>query len=124
MAGSFIRVWQKLDIKEVQKHLLLIDDLYGSCANCKQIGLNFLKNSVCPNCDVKFQYLATRLKSPAESAKILKRIEQDGLSFTLIDRDDFDRAAAGGSFDSLFSGSAENDIEPEVEAGPEPDPTA
>lgn len=123
MSGSYIRIWEKVNISDVQKHLLLIDDLYGSCANCKQIGLNFLKDPVCPNCNVKFKYLATRLKSPAELNKILNRIEKEGLSFTLVDRDDFDRCVAGDTFGGLFS-KTEKDIEPEPEAGPDPETTA
>ena len=44
---TFVRVWTAFDPVEVKKHLLLIDDLYGSCANCKQLGLNYLKDKEC-----------------------------------------------------------------------------
>ena len=130
MADSFVRVWQKLSIVEVRKHLLLIDDLYGSCANCKQIGLNFLKDYKCPQCGVVFRYLATRLKNPAESTKILSRIETEGLPFILIDRDDYDRAQAGDQFGGLFSKTSKPnpqdapEVSPTAEIEPDPDPTA
>jgi hypothetical protein len=51
---TFVRVWTSLDPSEIKKHLLLIDDLYGSCANCKQLGLNYLKDKECPGCKNKF----------------------------------------------------------------------
>lgn len=97
-----IRVWKELDIGEVKKHLLLVDDMYGACANCKQIGLNYLKEKSCPGCKTTFKYLASSLKNPASIIKIINRIKSDSLPFTLIDRDDYDRALAKDSIDGLF----------------------
>lgn len=97
-----IRVWQSLDPANIKKHLLLIDDLYGNCGNCKQIGLNFIKDRVCPNCKTEFRYLATVLKNPADVAKILARIRSDSLPFTMIDREDYDRASAEDAVANLF----------------------
>ncbi len=59
---TFVRVWTAFDPVEVKKHLLLIDDLYGSCANCKQLGLNYLKDKECPGCKTVFKYVTTNLK--------------------------------------------------------------
>ena len=97
-----IRVWKELDINEIKNHLLLIDDMYGVCAKCKQIGLNYLKDKSCPSCKTAFKYLASSLKNPAAVSKILNRIKTDSLSFTLIDRDDYDRAVAKDSIGGLF----------------------
>jgi hypothetical protein len=97
-----IRVWQELDINDIKKHLLLVDDMYGACASCKQIGLNYLKDKSCPACKTSFKYLATSLKNPASVTKILNRIKSDSLPFTLIDRDDYDRALAKDSIEGLF----------------------
>jgi len=97
-----LRVWQELDIIDVKRHLLLVDDMYGACANCKQIGLNYLKDKNCPSCKTTFKYLATSLKNPASITKILNRIKSDSLAFTLIDREDYDRALARDSAEGLF----------------------
>lgn len=59
---TFVRVWTAFDPIDVKKHLLLIDDLYGSCANCKQLGLNYLKDKECPGCKTVFKYVTTNLK--------------------------------------------------------------
>ena len=98
-----VRVWTNLDINDVKKHLLYIDDLYGSCGNCKQLGLNYVKDKSCPKCKTVFKYLATKLKDPAQTAKILTRIRSESLSLKLIDRDDFERADARDSISNLFS---------------------
>ena len=98
-----IRVWKHLDIKNVKEHLLLVDDLYGSCASCKQLGLNYLKDRKCTKCGTEFRYLSTRLRDPAQVSRILKRIQTDSLPFTLIDRDDYEKADARTSVQDLFS---------------------
>lgn len=98
---QYLRVYQNLEIEEIQRHLLLIDDLYGSCANCKQVGLNYTKDLSCSQCKTEFKYLATKL--PQEVKKILARLEQDGRKLIVIDRDDFDKATAKNSLDGLFN---------------------
>lgn len=97
---QYLRVYQNLEIQEIQKHLLLIDDLYGSCANCKQVGLNYTKDLQCNQCKTEFKYLATKL--PHEVKKILARLEQDDRKLIVIDRDDYDKATAKNSLDGLF----------------------
>ncbi len=92
-----------MDPDSVKKQLILVEDLYGMCANCKQIGLNYLKDSTCPACKSEFRFIATRLTKPHEIAKILARIKKEGLPLTLIDREDFDRAAAKDALGDLFS---------------------
>ncbi len=98
-----IRVWTSMDLENLRKHLILIDDLYGMCASCKQVGLNYLKDRKCPGCNAEFKFVATRLTRPGEVAKILSRIKQEGLPLTLIDREDYDRATAHNALGGLFN---------------------
>ncbi len=100
-----VRVWTTVDAEEVKKRLLIIEDLYGACGNCKQLGLNFVKDRKCPACGAEFKYLATKVKDPGEIAKILKRIQKENLAVQLIDRDDFERAAARDAISNLFGAS-------------------
>lgn len=101
--GGAIRVWTRLDLDEVKKGLLLVEDLYGSCGNCKQLGLNLLKDHSCPSCKTTFQYVATRLQSPGEVAKLYSRIMAEKLPLTLIDRQDYERATARDTLGNLFN---------------------
>lgn len=98
---QYLRIYSQLDIDEVRKHLLLVDDLYGSCANCRHVGLNYTKDVKCPQCGAEFRYLATRI--PSETPKILARLEQDGRKVTVIDRDDWEKATARNNLSGLFS---------------------
>lgn len=95
-----VRIWQEVDIASVKTRLMLIDDLYGSCANCGNLGLNFVKDRNCPQCGTTFEYLATR--SPSETGKILARIHSENLPLKLIDRADFDKASATDALGNLF----------------------
>ena len=97
-----IRVWTTLDLREVNEHLMLIDDLYGTCARCKQLGLNYLKDRTCTGCGATFHFIATNLKSPTDSGKILGRLLQEKLDLRLIDRSDYERATAKDAVGDLF----------------------
>ncbi len=98
-----VRIWQNIDVEAVRKQLILVDDLYGSCGNCKQLGLNYLKDRKCTSCGNEFRYLATKLQAPGEVAKILNRIHKEELPLQVIDRDDFERASARDALQDLFS---------------------
>ena len=101
--SKFMRVYKEFEPEEVKRHLLLIDDLYGTCANCGQLGLNFTKDKVCPGCKTTFSFLMTKLKNPGDLIKILNRIKTDSLPFTMIEKDDYDRASARDALGDLFA---------------------
>jgi len=97
-----IRGWLYLDVSDVKKHLLLIEDIYGMCANCKHLGISYIKEKKCPNCNTEFKYLTSSLKKDAEIAQIAGRIKRENLSLVLIDKNDYDRAGAKDSIHDLF----------------------
>jgi hypothetical protein len=97
-----VRIWTEVDVDEIEKHLILIEDLYGTCGNCKKLGLNYLKDKVCPSCGVTFKYAATNVKNSSEIIKILNRIQSSGLSLKLIERDDYNKAQAKDALGALF----------------------
>jgi hypothetical protein len=97
---QYLRIYRQLDVDEIKAHLILVDDLYGICANCRHAGLNYTKDLRCPECGTEFRYLATRHRS--ETSKILARLEQDGRTITVIDRDDWEKATARNDLRGLF----------------------
>lgn len=100
--NKFIRVWTDLDVEKLKRELLLIGDLYGTCGNCQQLGLNYLKDKKCPKCGVVFKYLATNSKNSSEILKILNRIKSEKLDLILIDREDYNRSLAHDLAKDLF----------------------
>ena len=89
MRKAYIRIWQNLDLDDVQKHLLIAGDISGDCANCKEIGLNFQTTKVCPKCKTEFKYIATRASKASREAKRLKSKRPD---LIVIDFSDFKEA--------------------------------
>lgn len=100
MSEAYVRMWKQVDLKEITKHLIIIDDLYGMCANCKEVGLNFVKNTKCPKCGTNFLYLAT--KNYKEIPKILKRIQLENLPYTILEKEDWEKATSKNTLNSLF----------------------
>jgi hypothetical protein len=98
----FVRFWNEVNVDEIQNHLLLIDDLYGTCAKCKCLGLNYLKDKKCKQCGTEFKYITTVLKNSGEVGKILQRIKREGLNLIMIDKEDFNKATAHHAAKDLF----------------------
>ena len=99
---SFVRVWTKLDVEDVENHLMLIEDLYGSCAKCKKLGLNYLKDKSCPSCKTEFKYVATNLKNTGDIVKIVQRMQTNNINLKLIEREDYNKAHAKDALNDLF----------------------
>jgi uncharacterized Zn finger protein (UPF0148 family) len=99
---GYLRVWKKISVEEIEKNLLLIDDLYGTCGNCKKLGLNYLKDKTCPNCGVTFKYVATHQKNIADVIKILNRMESQEINLTMIEREDYNKLVAKDALKDLF----------------------
>ena len=88
---SFIRVWKKLDLDQISKHLLIAGDPRGDCANCKEVGLNIAQVQVCPNCKTEFKYIASRLSQSHSQAKKILAKRHD---LTIVDLEDYKGAIA------------------------------
>ena len=97
-----IRIWKNLDLDEVKKHLMVIEDAYGFCFSCKKLGLNYVNDKTCPQCNTIFKYVSSNLRGTSNSLKIVKRITDNGLSLSLIEKADFEQSDAKSTIDDLF----------------------
>ncbi len=85
-----IRVWQEIDIKEIEPRLLIAGSTSADCGNCKDIGIAF-DAITCPQCQAAFKYMGTRLVSSPREAKRLRAKRPD---LILIELKDFREAQA------------------------------
>lgn len=87
---AYIRIWQNLDLEEIQGHLLIAGDPKADCANCREIGID-VSNKFCPKCKTEFKYIATRIQGGHVQAKRLKAKRPD---LIIIELSDFKEAQA------------------------------
>ena len=73
---AIIRVWQEMDIKEIEPRLLIAGTIGADCGNCKEVGISF-DAITCPKCGAAFKYIGTRISDSMKEAKRLKRKRPD-----------------------------------------------
>ena len=62
----FIRVWEELDLADVEKHLIVAGDLSAECFCCHKVGID-LKARACPNCSASIAAMAKSEVDPFPS---------------------------------------------------------
>jgi len=93
MRQSLIRVWQQLNAEEVKKHLLLAGELTANCENCQELGIDFTKAGMCPECNTAFKYISFRKKSNrSEELSAIGRLREKRPDLIIIDYEDIKRA--------------------------------
>jgi len=88
MTEKFLRVYKKLDLNHIKKHLLIYGDLSGNCANCQAIDVK-LEQTNCPQCQTPFLYIAFR-NVPHHYPK-LQKLSQEKPQLQIVDHDDYKR---------------------------------
>lgn len=98
---AFLRIWKKLKLEEVGRHLLVVGDLSAECFNCHNLGLKN-ESSSCPECGIKFRYIGFRRKLNPQD---LKRFKEALPEAELIDFFDFKKALSKKEAGSIFKDS-------------------
>lgn len=88
MAERYVRVFQKMDVKQISEHLLIYGDLSAICGKCKETDLP-LRAQTCKQCGTEFKYIAFR--QVRNHLPKLKSLSEERPSLTFIDYDDFKR---------------------------------
>ena len=85
---EYMRVWKEIDIEEVKNHIIMVEDKYGHCPGCKQIGIELKELGKCPGCGRVFKYATSLnmhpslIKQSSANDSFLKR--SDNLNRQLI----------------------------------------
>lgn len=87
----WLRTWIEKELSDVEKHLLIIGDSLGDCAQCRELGLNYKTAKECPGCHTSFLYVTSRRSEshPAERFQIVKRLNAVRNDLIWIDYDDY-----------------------------------
>ncbi|MFH1519983.1 MAG: hypothetical protein ABIE75_05405 [Candidatus Omnitrophota bacterium] len=85
---GFLRIWQELDLADVEKHLIVAGDLSAECFCCHKLGLE-LKARACPECAAIFKYMGFRRKV---QFNYLRKVKEQQPRIIFIDFEDFKRS--------------------------------
>ena len=85
---SFTRVWEEIDLADVEKHLLVVGDLSAECFGCHKLGIDS-KARACPDCSAIFKYIGFRRKL---QISYLRKVREERPRIVIIDFDDFKKS--------------------------------
>ncbi len=87
----WIRVWKEENISELKSHLMIVGDLKGDCASCRELNLDYKTVRQCSQCGTTFKYITSRRfeSNPGERFQIVKRLSDIRKDLIWIDYDDY-----------------------------------
>ena len=90
----YLRVFKEVDLEQVQKHLLIMGDLTGDCASCRELGIDYYSAGQCPQCGTPFKYLTSRRLEThtGERFHLVKRMQEKRPDLLFIDYGDYQKA--------------------------------
>ncbi len=88
---QFLRTYQRFNLEEVEKHLLILGDLTGDCAACRHLGISYQTAKECPRCKTIFKYVTSRRLEthPGERFQIASRLKELRPELAFIDYEDY-----------------------------------
>ena len=57
---DFIRIWTEVDISDIENQIIIVDDKYGFCPGCREMGIKLENLKKCPKCEREFKYATSR----------------------------------------------------------------
>ncbi len=98
---EYIRIWKEMDIKEIQDHIIMVDDMLGFCPGCKKIGIDLKDLTDCPSCGRKFKYVTSN-EAKGGKIDIVMRIRRKLPDLTFVDYLDYERLTGKKKAEDLF----------------------
>ena len=102
---EFLRIWTDVDTKQIQDSMLLVDDKFGFCPACKELGIKLENLANCPKCNREFKYVTSREAHSGEKGiAFVSRIKKKLPLLTFVDYDDYEYITRKKKAEGLFSG--------------------
>ncbi len=100
---EYLRIWTEIDIAEIQNSILVIDDKFGFCPGCKEMGIKLEDLKNCPKCEREFNYITSReAKGGGKGHTFVTRALKKLPDCTFVDYDDYERITSKKKAESLF----------------------
>ncbi len=99
---DYIRVWTEMDVREVQDHIIMVEDKFGHCPGCRQIGIKLTELDKCPGCGREFRYVTSKDASGGKS-DVVMRTRKKLPDLVFVDYDDYIRITGKKKAENLFN---------------------
>ncbi len=97
-----MRVWKELSVEDVQNHIIMVEDKFGHCPGCKQIGIELKELKKCPGCGREFKYVTSK-DARGGKTDIVARTRKKLPDLIFVDYDDYERVTGKKKAESLFN---------------------
>jgi len=96
------RIWTEIDIKDIENHIVVVDDIYGFCPGCREMGIKLENLKKCPKCGHEFKYVTARDARGKRGIEMAARVKRKLPELTFIDYDDYERLTGKDKAAGLF----------------------
>lgn len=98
---DYIRVWTEISVKDIEDHIIMVEDKYGHCPGCKQIGIELNDLIDCPGCSRDFKYVTSK-DAKGGRTDVVVRTRKKLPDLTFVDYDDYIRITSKKKAADLF----------------------
>ena len=98
---EFIRIWQEVNIADITENIVLVDDKFGHCPNCKKIGIELKDLTHCPSCNREFKYVSSK-EAKNGKHEIVKRSLKKLPNMKFVDYSDYEHALSKDKLENIF----------------------
>ena len=99
---EYIRIWTEVDMKDIEDHIIMVDDKFGHCPQCKKIGIELKDLKKCPSCERTFKYVTSK-EAKHGKEEIVTRTRKKLPDLIFVDYDDYERITAKLKAGNLFN---------------------
>lgn len=101
---DYIRIWTEVDIKDIQEHIIIVDDRYGFCPGCKEMGMRIDGLKKCPSCGREFKFVTSReaAQGGGRAFELIMRVKKKLPELTFVDYGDYERLTGKKNAETLF----------------------
>ncbi len=98
---DYLRIWTEADIDEIKEHIVIVDDSFGHCPNCKKIGIPLKELTKCPECGREFRFVTSK-EAQGGKHDIVMRTRKKLPAMKFVDYNDYERVTGKKGAESLF----------------------
>ena len=98
---DLVRIWQEVNVSDITGNIVLVDDKFGHCPNCKKIGIELKDLTHCPSCNTEFKFVSSKEAKNGKRDIVLRALKKlPNMKF--VDYDDYEHALSKDKLDDLF----------------------